>query len=70
MLRKQIELPPAVAKAFVRDMKAYFKSKVQNKRDEIAARQRCALSEYQGPRERSLRVTDIVKMFNEMKDQA
>jgi hypothetical protein len=37
-LRKQLELPPAVAKAFVRDMRAYFKAKDQNKRDEIAAR--------------------------------
>jgi hypothetical protein len=40
MLRKQLELPPEVAKAFARDMRAYFKAKDQNKRDEIAARQR------------------------------
>jgi hypothetical protein len=51
MLRKQLELPPEIAKAFVRDMRAYFKAKEQNKRDEIAARQRSALSEFQGPRE-------------------
>jgi len=53
MLRKQLELPPEVAKAFARDMRAYFKAKDQNKRDEIAARQRFALSEFQGPRDRS-----------------
>jgi hypothetical protein len=62
-------LPPDVAKAFARDMKAYFKATGQNKRDEIAARQRSALSEFQGPRDKKLRVTDVIKMFNEMKDQ-
>jgi hypothetical protein len=57
LLRKQLELPPDVAKAFVRDMRAYFKAKDQKKRDEIAARQRSALSEFQGPRDKKLRVT-------------
>ena len=66
MLRQQLELPPEVARGFVRDMKAYFKAE-GHKRDEIAARQRSALSEFQGPRERALRVTDVIKMFNEMK---
>jgi hypothetical protein len=66
--RKALELPPDVAKAFVRDMRAYFKAKDQNKRDEIAGRQRFALSEFQGPRDKKLRLTEIVKMFNEMKD--
>jgi hypothetical protein len=37
MLRKPIELPPAVARAFVRDMRAFFKAKDQLKKDEIAA---------------------------------
>ena len=52
------------------DMRAYFKAKNQNKRDEIAARQRSALSEFQGPRDKKLRITDVIKMFHEMKDQA
>jgi hypothetical protein len=67
MLRKQLELPTDVAKAFVRDMRAYFKARDQNKRDEIAARQRSALNEFQGPRDKNLRVSDVIKMFNEMK---
>jgi hypothetical protein len=46
MLR--IELRPEVAKAFVRDIKAYFKAEGQNKRDEITARQRSAQCEFQG----------------------
>lgn len=41
MLRKQLELPPEVAKAFVRDMRAYFQAE-GHKRDEITARQRSA----------------------------
>jgi len=36
---KNIELPPRVAQAFVRDMRAFFKAKDQLKRDEIASRQ-------------------------------
>jgi hypothetical protein len=70
LLRKQLELPPEVAKAFVRDMRAYFKAKDQNKRDEIAARQRFALIEFQGPRDKPLRITDVIKMFQEMKEQS
>jgi hypothetical protein len=65
-----IELPPEVAKAFARDMRAYFKAKDQRRRDEIAARQRFALIEFQGPRDKPLRITDVIKMFNEMKSQA
>lgn len=51
-------------------MRAYFRAETQNKRDEIAARQRSALSEFQGPRDKKLRITDVIKMFQEMKDQS
>lgn len=37
MLPKQLELPPQATKAFVRDMKAFFKANTQLKQDEIAA---------------------------------
>ena len=47
---KQLELPPAVAKAFVKDMKVFFKEKDLVKRDEIAARQLWVLQQHQGPR--------------------
>jgi hypothetical protein len=67
LLRKQLELPPEVAKAFVRDMRAFHREKSQIKRAEIAARQRFALSQFQGPRDKTLRVTEVIKMFNEMK---
>lgn len=43
MLRRELELPPAVANAFVKDMRAFFKAKKQLKQDEIASRQFHAL---------------------------
>jgi hypothetical protein len=42
--------------------------KARSKRAEIAARQRFALSQFQGPRDKALRVTEVIKMFNELKD--
>jgi hypothetical protein len=44
MPTKPLELPPKVAQAFVRDMRAFFKAKNQLKQDEIASRQLHALS--------------------------
>jgi hypothetical protein len=70
MPRKPIELPPAVARAFVRDMNAYFAETNLIKRDEIAIRQHVALNEYLGRRERPLRVIDVKEMFLQMRDQA
>ncbi len=46
---KPIELPPAVARRFVEDMRTYFAEKNAIKRDEIAGRQMHVLREYQGP---------------------
>jgi hypothetical protein len=69
MPRKPIELPPAVARRFVEDMRAYFAEPNPNKRDEIAIRQMSALREYQGPREKPLRVPDIMEMFRQMRDE-
>jgi hypothetical protein len=56
MPRKPIELPPEIARAFVRDMKAFFAERNQIKADEIAIRQLVALNEYFGRREKPLRV--------------
>ena len=39
MIRKPLDLPPAVARAFVKDMKAYFAEENRYKQDEIALRQ-------------------------------
>jgi lipase chaperone LimK len=68
--RKPLELPPAVARAFVEDMKAFFAEENRYKQDEIAARQLHILKQYQGPREKKLRLSDVKAMFYEMRDQA
>jgi hypothetical protein len=66
MPRKPIELPPEVAEAFVADMRAFFAEANQIKRDEIAARQMSVLRQYQGPREKPVRIPDIIEMFRQM----
>jgi hypothetical protein len=68
MPTKSIELPPRVAQAFVRDMRAFFKAKNQLKQDEIASRQLHALIAFQRPRDKKLRLADVKQMFLEMRD--
>ena len=70
MPRKPIDLPPAVARAFVEDMRAYFDEENRYKQDEIALRQLHALKEHQGPRDKALRLSDVKRMFLEMKGNA
>jgi len=68
MPRKPIELPPEVARNFVRDMRAYFAARHdQIKADGIAAQQLRALREYLGPRDKKLRLVDVREMFEQMK---
>jgi hypothetical protein len=66
---QSLELPVAVAKAFVRDMRAYFAEQNELKRDEIAARQLHALNEFRRPRDKKLRLADVKAMFLEMRNQ-
>jgi hypothetical protein len=70
VIRKPLDLPPDVARAFVKDMKAFFAEENGYKQDEIALRQLHALKEFQGPREKALRLSDVKEMFAQMKDQA
>ena len=67
MSRKPIELPPAAARRFFEDMRAFFKEANQIRQDEIAARQLHALRHYYVGK---LRLTDVIEMFHQMKDQA
>jgi hypothetical protein len=60
--RKPIDLPPAVAREFVKDMQAYFAEEDGHRRDAIAIRQLHALKEFQGPRDK-LRLSDVKRMF-------
>jgi hypothetical protein len=68
MPSKPIELPPEVAKAFVRDMRAFFAvGGTGVKADAIAAQQLHALKEhYKG----KLKLTDVKEMFLQMRDES
>jgi hypothetical protein len=70
MIRKPLDLPPAVGRAFVDDMWAYFAESDSIKRDLIAVRQLQALKELQAPRDKKLRLSDVKEMFLQMKDLA
>jgi len=70
MPSKHIELPPGVAQAFVRDMRAFFKAKNQLKQDEIASRPLHALGVFQRPREKKLRLVDVKELFHQMRNHA
>jgi hypothetical protein len=70
MARKPLELPPKVAKTFVKHMRAYFKETNAIKRDKIAGDAAHLLKPYLPPRDRNLRLPDIYEMFQAMKDQA
>jgi len=65
---KPIELPPAVAKAFVRDMRAFFKAK-GHEADEIAAKQAWLLKNHL-PRGAKLRISDVKELFPAMREHA
>ena len=65
---KPLELPLAVARAFVRDMRAFHAEKSPLKRDEIASRQVHVLRQYQGKNERPIKLHQVKEMFEEMRD--
>jgi len=67
MPRKPLELSTAVARAFVKDMRA-FHSERNAKRDEIALRQLHALKQHVTAG--TLRLFDVMGMFEAMKDHA
>lgn len=65
---KPLELPPEVARRFMKDMKAFHAEPNAIKRDEIAARQLTALRQYQRSHEKKLRLSDIHELFELMRD--
>ena len=60
--------PPS--RTFVRDVRAFFKEENAIKRDEIAGRRLFALSTFQRPRDKKLRLADVKEMFLQMKEHA
>ncbi len=69
MRNKPLTLPLSIAKAFLRDMHAYFAEKSSLKRDEIASRQVHVLRQFQGKHDRPLKLHQVREMFEEMRDQ-
>ena len=69
MPANSIELPPEVARAFVRDMRAFHAEKSPIKRDEIASRQIHVLRQYQGKNERPIKLHQVKEIFEEMRDR-
>jgi len=67
---KQLDLPPEVARAFVRDMTAYFAEDDQIRRNAIAASRLHALKQHQGPRDQKLRLSDVKAIFLQMEELA
>jgi hypothetical protein len=70
MPRKPLDLPIEIAKAFVRDMRAFHAEKSPLKRDEIPSRQIHVLRQFQGKHERPINLHQVKQMFEEMRDQA
>jgi hypothetical protein len=50
------------------ELRAFFAEGSPIKRDEIAGRQMSVLRQYQGPREKPVRIPDIKEMFLQMRD--
>jgi len=70
MTRKPLELAPAVARSFLKDMRAFYAAKNSIKKDEIAARQAWLLNQHLKPRERRLSLLDVREIFLQMRDHA
>ena len=66
MPRKNIELPPAVARAFAADMLAFHAETDGIKADGIAARQLHALKQHYSGK---LKLHDVKAMFHALKDR-
>lgn len=65
MARRPLELPPAVARAFVADMEAYVAAPTGLDKDAIAARQLRSLREHVPGK---LRLTDVIELFVAMRE--
>jgi hypothetical protein len=64
--RDPIELPPEIVRRFFEDLRAYQRENNPIKANEIAARQLHALRQYQRPREKKLRLSDVKAMFAQL----
>ena len=63
MIRKSLDLPPGVAKAFVKDMQAYFAEEDGHRRDAHSRAPASRTQSAPGPREKLLGLSDVKRMF-------
>jgi hypothetical protein len=70
MARTPIEIPPTAAKAFMRDLQAFFEEKNLYRRDMIAGDQMRALREHQRPSDKPITIGDVKELFHAMKHHA
>ena len=69
-MKKPLELPPDVAKAFLADMRAFFAAGGTGiKADEIASRQIHVLRQYQGRHQRPIKLHEVKELFHLMRDE-
>lgn len=66
---KDWDLPPAVARRFTEDMRAYFAEPDEHKRDAIAVRQLSVLNDHKPPRAKRLWLADVKELFRQMKGE-
>lgn len=59
-----VEIPPSVAKAFMKDLKRFHATKDKDKRTEIAARQMQALSKHQ-----KVAMEEVYELMRRMRNQ-
>jgi hypothetical protein len=67
MVGWNFDIPPAAARRFVEDMRAYHAEKSPHKREEIAARQAWLLNEHLPRGARRIRTNEVAEAFNLMK---
>lgn len=66
MPRKQLEVPPAVARSFVKDMRAYFAEKDGSKREAIVVQQAWSLNQHLATK---IKTHEVKAMFFQMRDE-
>lgn len=66
MPSKPIDLPPEIARAFMRDLRAYHRTKNGDKKTLIAARQAEELSRHTGS---LVKLAEVRELFQRMKNQ-
>ncbi|MGJ5149899.1 hypothetical protein [Bradyrhizobium sp. HKCCYLR1023] len=69
MARPPLELPPAVARAFMADLAAYRAAATGFDKDAIAARQLRALREHLRPSDGKLKLPDVRKLMDAMAEE-